>query len=215
MSNREIAVQLESVASFLRLTEAFRPVKGFLPIPQGWLLCLLAAHGEGRGQIVEIGSFMGHSTCWLAEGTRTANREKVHAIDHFTGSPEHQKGGTSETPEIVNSGSTFSRFQANIAFAGLQDWVTPIVSDSLCAAAKWQGGVIRLLFIDGDHSYEASKADFAAWSPFVGPRGYIAFHDIDAWPGVTRFYNELMAPGQKTFKEMFVACTLRVVQRLR
>lgn len=37
---------------------------------------------------------------------------------------------------------------------------------------------IDFLFIDGDHSYNGVKKDFEDYSPFVGPGGIIAFHDI-------------------------------------
>ncbi|MGH9349333.1 MAG: class I SAM-dependent methyltransferase [Vicinamibacterales bacterium] len=38
---------------------------------------------------------------------------------------------------------------------------------------------LDLLFIDGDHTYEAVKADFELYSRFVSPSGAIAFHDIN------------------------------------
>jgi predicted O-methyltransferase YrrM len=37
---------------------------------------------------------------------------------------------------------------------------------------------LDFLFIDGDHSYSGVKKDFEDYSPFVGPGGIIAFHDI-------------------------------------
>ncbi|MGA2687142.1 MAG: class I SAM-dependent methyltransferase [Candidatus Korobacteraceae bacterium] len=40
------------------------------------------------------------------------------------------------------------------------------------------GHPLDLLFIDGDHSYNAVKADFIHYSPMVRPGGLIVFHDI-------------------------------------
>jgi cephalosporin hydroxylase len=40
------------------------------------------------------------------------------------------------------------------------------------------GDVVDLLFIDGDHSYAGVKQDFEMYSPLVGDRGIVAFHDI-------------------------------------
>jgi predicted O-methyltransferase YrrM len=40
------------------------------------------------------------------------------------------------------------------------------------------GRKIDFLFIDGDHSYEGVKADFANFSPMVRNGGLIAFHDV-------------------------------------
>lgn len=36
---------------------------------------------------------------------------------------------------------------------------------------------IDILFIDGDHHYEAAVKDYELWSPMVRVGGYIAFHD--------------------------------------
>jgi predicted O-methyltransferase YrrM len=40
------------------------------------------------------------------------------------------------------------------------------------------GKSIDLLFIDGDHSYEGVKKDFADYAPLVRSGGLVAFHDI-------------------------------------
>ena len=58
------------------------------------------------------------------------------------------------------------------------------------------GGVVDLLFIDGDHSYEGVKRDFEMYSRLVRRGGLIAFHDIVPGPeelvgGVPRFWREL------------------------
>lgn len=57
---------------------------------------------------------------------------------------------------------------------------------------------IDLLFVDGDHAYDAVKRDWKEWSPHVSDDGYVAFHDalVDApWMnedfGSARFVHEL------------------------
>jgi predicted O-methyltransferase YrrM len=40
------------------------------------------------------------------------------------------------------------------------------------------GRLIDLLFIDGDHTYEGVKQDYAMYAPLVTAGGMIAFHDI-------------------------------------
>jgi predicted O-methyltransferase YrrM len=42
----------------------------------------------------------------------------------------------------------------------------------------FQDQPIDFLFIDGDHTYEGVRTDFAAYGPMVRPGGVIAFHDI-------------------------------------
>lgn len=183
---------LKAIATCADDAQRLQHVNGYLLDIQGYTLMKLACDGPGVGAIVEIGSFMGRSTCFLALGSQRAHREVVHAVDHFTGSPEHQAGANCEIPAIVQDGTTFHEFEKNIAQAGVGDYVRPIQASSREAAAAWDGP-IRLLFIDGDHSYEASREDFEAWVPFVVPGGLIAFHDIGHWPGVTQFYKELLA----------------------
>ncbi len=56
-------------------------------------------------------------------------------------------------------------------------------------------GVLDVLFIDGDHTYEGVKADFDMYGPLVRKGGIIGFHDIALSPtsdyGVEKFWNEI------------------------
>jgi predicted O-methyltransferase YrrM len=52
-----------------------------------------------------------------------------------------------------------------------------------------QGNPIDVLFIDGDHTYEGVRADFATYSQLVSPGGLVGLHDIvpedgQQFPGV-------------------------------
>lgn len=203
------------VVEFLRASARCANIQGYLHEIEGYALYALAARGPGEGAIVEIGSFMGRSTCWLASGSMSAGRERVVAVDHFQGSPEHQRGGTHEVSEIAGEGTTFHRFMDNVRAAGLEQHIDVIRKGSLEGVADWSGP-IRLLFIDGDHSYDASRADFDAWSPFVVRGGLVALHDVGAWEGVTRFFQELgsgrYAGG--AFREVMGVNSLRVLERV-
>jgi predicted O-methyltransferase YrrM len=200
---------LEPIVEYHNFGAAVADIEGFLLNVEGWVLQQLAARGPGVGAIVEIGSYQGRSTCWLANGTKAMGREKVTAVDHFEGSPEHQLGAKCESPLITDQGSTFAAFKANIERMGFTDYVQPIVASSAKAVQEWTGP-IRLLFIDGDHSYERAQEDFELWSPFVVPEGVMCFHDINQGPGVTRFYNELTATGRVV--QSFVINSLAVCQ---
>ncbi|MFZ7124651.1 MAG: class I SAM-dependent methyltransferase [Desulfobacterales bacterium] len=58
------------------------------------------------------------------------------------------------------------------------------------------GKLLDFAFIDGDHTYEGVKKDFAHYAPLVRPGGIIGFHDILPRPDmpsiqVDRFWSEL------------------------
>lgn len=58
------------------------------------------------------------------------------------------------------------------------------------------GQRLDLLLIDGDHSYDGVRGDFAMYGPLVRPGGLIAIHDIVPGPaervgGVPRFWQEI------------------------
>jgi len=218
MLSGPVALRLTALGEFYAAAGAISSIPGWLHDAEGFALMTLAAHDEVRGAVVEIGSFKGRSTCWLASGLKRraasdpgAKPAAVHAIDHFTGSPEHRPEGTHPDPDIAAHGSTLPAFRANVARLGLGEFVEPVVSPSLAAAARWQGGPIRLLFIDGDHSYQASRADFHGWKPHLAPRALLCFHDVNGWEGVTRFYQELIA-ANRSFTEVAAINSLRVVR---
>jgi predicted O-methyltransferase YrrM len=59
---------------------------------------------------------------------------------------------------------------------------TLVVGDSLKTVPEFRREnpdiAFDLIFIDGDHSYDAVKADFLAYSPLVRAGGLVALHDI-------------------------------------
>jgi predicted O-methyltransferase YrrM len=203
---------LGTINDFLTWQHRFAGVEGFLHDLEGYVLMQLAAKGGGVGAIVEIGSFMGRSTAFLAAGSKMAGRERVVAVDHFRGSIEHQAGGTFANATLIQHGTTFHRFQQNLQRLGLDDHVITIQNSSANAAKTWQGPV-RLLFIDGDHAYESCRQDFEAWAPFLVPHGLVCFHDVTNYEGVARFYQELLA-GRRGYQEVAGVVSMKIVEKV-
>jgi predicted O-methyltransferase YrrM len=139
-------------------------VEGWLSDDQGRALHAAASATTGRGAIVEIGSWKGRSTIWLASGARRA-RHRVVAIDPHAGSHEDP------------SASTFDAFRTNLERAGLAGQVEVMVMTSADAARTMEGPV-ELLFVDGDHSREGAARDADLWLPRVLPGGVVMFHDV-------------------------------------
>lgn len=208
-----MAEQLKGVEDFICWYPKFSDIFGYLDALEGYTLKLYAEKGPGAGEIVEIGSFMGKSTCWLAAGLKQRDAvEKVWAVDHFRGSPEHQSNQSCECKELIDVGTTFQQFRHNLKSVNLEDFVVPLKGDSESVVKNWTEP-IRLLFIDGDHSYEAVEKDFKLWSRFVVPGGIIIFHDVGKWLGPTQFYQQLMQANHQ-YQAVMSVSSVRVIARL-
>jgi Methyltransferase domain len=131
--------------------------------------------------IVEIGSFKGRSTCFLAFGCR-GTKKRVFAIDTFNGN-ECDFGYR----------DFFGEFSENIERSGLSKYVRPIVGTSREVSKRWNEP-IHLLFIDGSHRYDDVMEDFRGFFPHVVPGGTVALHDVNGaggdWPDVFRVWDE-------------------------
>jgi predicted O-methyltransferase YrrM len=198
---------------FTAIDQDFQQIHGWLSCQEARTLLLLAAYAPLDQPIVEIGSFKGLSTCYLALGSALAARGPLTAIDHFRGSPEHQLGQFEQVAEIVANGSTFETFHNNLHQRGLWPMVKPMVMTAAAAASHWQGP-IGLLFLDAEHTWEATERDFNLFAPFVVPGGLVAFHDAenDVWPEVRDFYSALVA--QPGWMSVLAADTMRVAIKL-
>jgi predicted O-methyltransferase YrrM len=156
--------------------------KGFLAEEEGQRLFELALELSPRGLCLEMGSYCGKSTLYLAEGCRLARGHPLVAVDHHRGSPEHQPGEESFDPDLYDepSGrvSTFGAFESNLLAADLGDWVVPVVASSEVAGRALADLSFALVFIDGSHSLEEVRRDFASWAPRIAPGGCLAVHDL-------------------------------------
>ena len=168
--------ELEDISQVHRIT---RGIDGWLTELEGAALYHAAMYGPGEGTIVEIGSFKGKSTVWLASASKKAGRELVYAIDTHLGSPEHRIGEELAS-HMPPEGTTEFVFRENIKQAGVEDWVVPFVMSSDDVLKLWRDP-IRLLFIDAEHAYAAVRNDFLGWQQHVVVGGLVAFHDVDRW----------------------------------
>lgn len=145
-------------------------VDGWLGKREGPYLYVLAEFASPLGAVVEIGSWKGKSTIWLAKACEAVPGARIFAID------PHREGSEQE-------------FRRNVKMAGVDAILTPIVAPSVEALKGWDRP-IGLLWIDGDHRYESVKSDFFGWEPFVVEGGVVAFHDTYSWEGVRRVVDE-------------------------
>jgi len=165
-----------------RALELSRSVPGFLGDREARFLALLAACTPADGAIVEIGSYKAKSTLLLASVAARYGLSPVVAIDPHT--------GPSITDPQVAGASSFEEFVTGIRAARLENHVEIRRALSRDAAKGWSRP-IRLLWIDGDHTYQGTSEDFALFSPFLSNGAIVAMHDaLHAYEGPLRVFVE-------------------------
>lgn len=156
--------------------QALEQVESGITDSEGECLYNLARNSYSDQAIVEIGSWKGGSTIWLAKGSEAGGRAKVYAIDPHKGTAESSPHGETNT-EII--------FRQNIKRAGVDHIVNPLIMKSEEAITVWTQA-ISLLWIDGSHEYEDVLKDFTLYEPYLQPGGIVAFHDSWTFLGPRR-----------------------------
>lgn len=203
-----------------RLLEAARRAIGFMPEDEGLALYEAAVEAARLGPLLEIGSYCGKSTLYLAAGARDAPGPSiVFSIDHHRGSEEHQPGEEYHDPRLVDAGGrvdTLAAFRETIEQAGVSDVVVAIVASSEMVARHWSTP-LGMVFIDGGHSSDAARADLESWSPHVLPGGSLAIHDVfpdpaDGGRPPFEIYERALSSGE--FQQTSEQGSLRVLKRV-
>lgn len=164
-----------------------RAAPGYLTEREARFLALAAAAAPGHGAILEIGSFKGKSTVGLASIAAWYGLGRVVAVDPFT-APAHTD------PNLRGAASSYDDFCRTLAAAGLTHQVEVHQAVSRDVARGWQRP-IRLLWIDGDHTYAGAKEDLDLFAPHLVDGGIVALHDVlHPFEGPIRvFVEELLA----------------------
>ena len=127
------------------------------------------------GKIVEIGSFLGRSTHYLATSLMNANKEnvKIYCVDTFEGSSEHVN--------LKLPKDFFSIFKENLKFFIGREMVIPCQgrSDSEDILNKFEDGSIDYIMVDGAHEHEPVLDDIENWWPKLKSDGVMLGDDFD------------------------------------
>jgi predicted O-methyltransferase YrrM len=182
------ALQSELMAIIEKIRDS--DTDGWLTPGEGTFLYMAAQSCTGNGDIVEIGSWKGLSTTFIAKGSKAGKNVKVYAIDPHTGSPEHKE----KYPNI----DTYEEFKTNLHDLDVDDIVIPIKATSAEVAADWNKP-IELIFIDGAHEYKQVKQDFDVWYPYLIEGGMIALHDTTGWEGPAKVAKEEIVESGKFY----------------
>ena len=199
--------------------ELLASTKGFLDEEEGRCLYEIALEASRLGPCLEIGSYCGKSTLYLAAACQK-NNGILFSVDHHRGSEEQQPGEAYFDPDLVDPQSggvdTFKAFRTTIERGRLEETVVPLVSRSEVAARLW-ATALSLVFIDGGHSMEAASTDYHAWSGHILPGGFLLIHDIFTDPsrgGQAPHHIYNLAIDSGLFQKVKMVKTLGVLQRV-
>ncbi len=197
--------------------------KGFMPAEEGDALhaaALVAAEAVPGAPFVEVGSYCGRSTIWLAAAARQAGTV-VFAVDHHRGSEENQAGWEHHDPEVVDRDvgriDTLPMFRRALFDAGLEPYAIAVVGESPVVAAHWTTPA-ALVFIDGGHGADPARQDYAGWAPKIAGGGTLAIHDVfpDPADGGRPPYEDIYLPAIESGRFVLTSATgsLRVLRRV-
>ena len=139
----------------------------------------------GLGLFIEIGSYFGATSVILAEVLRRQGikgHSKLYCIDTW-----HNNG--------MSEGKRYTLDFFRKSVAPWSDYIVKVIGDSRRVPPPLDGEY-DLLFIDGDHSYEACLSDAKRFSPQIRLGGKVVFHDHDPrFPGVVRTIGKMLESG--------------------
>jgi len=127
------------------------------------------------GKIVEIGSFLGRSTHYLATSLMNANKEqvKIYCVDTFEGSSEHSP--------LKLPNDFLHLFKENLKFFIGREMVIPCQgrSDDKDLINKFEDESIDYIMVDGAHEHEAVMEDIENWWPKLKKEGVMFGDDFN------------------------------------
>lgn len=136
---------------------------------------------------VEVGvACGGHADAIL---TQCPGVEKLYGVDPYSNRPDYN--------DLMN----LPQETLDAMYADIVDFMQGYASrfelmrlESTHAAVLFNESALDFAYIDAEHTYDACKADIAAWYPLIRPGGVLSGHDYGGgFPGVTRAVDEFVA----------------------
>jgi predicted O-methyltransferase YrrM len=143
-------------------------------------------------KIAEIGVYKGRCTAmWNVELINRGVNYEYFAIDHFTGSTEHNHSIDYYNITLEN-------------LKPIDGKVKIIKNDSLDECKNYPDSFFDVVYIDASHDYESVKEDILTWLPKVKKGGIICGDDYYSdWPGVIKAVNEIFDKDFNTLQRQW------------
>jgi predicted O-methyltransferase YrrM len=141
-----------------------------------------------RGKLLEIGSYLGASACYIALTINRSSTSRLYCVDTW------ENDAMSEGQQ-----KTYFRFLHNTA--PYHDRIVTLRGTSAEIAQSFDKP-LNFIFFDGDHSYTGIKEDVDIWLPKLESGGLVVFHDIGWAEGVQRVVREEIKPIAKAEQQL-------------
>lgn len=149
------------------------------------------APDDKPSRFVELGSFLGQSTAYMATRIRDSGKPiTFYAVDLWRLDPRNDHNGY-----IAKYGDNiFPQFLKNMEACGVKDYVHPVPESTTEAALGFRSQIstsnsceiknddsglsFDFIFVDASHQYEDVYRDLVNYWPLVAEGGTMAGHDI-------------------------------------
>jgi len=201
-----IKLQYGNVVDLDALADISTSIPGMISHKSGQFLYSLCYFQEIEGDVVEIGSWQGRSTSFLARAVQNSDNGNFFAIDHFRGNVGKENAYIVDREDLSD---LEKNFVANMKRVGLSEHVTLLNMPNHEAILKLGDIGLRFLFIDGDHTKEGVEKDIELFFPLLLPGAIIVFDDFSrAFPELIEAVDKLTSERKfskiMTYKETLV-----------
>ena len=162
----------------------------------------LAQAASDDDTIVEVGVFLGRSSCYMMEELkRLGRRTRFYCVDLFKITPDDADTGgdgcmpwdenAREWKERMGYDALYDCAKFYLTHGPASDRLTEMIQgDSAATAARFGDGTVKVVFIDASHRYPNVKKDLEAWWPKVKVGGFLTGHDWVSGEEVRRAVTE-------------------------
>lgn len=161
----------------------FHELDGWFDFSDIYELAIRRSSATRDPTFVEVGCYLGKSTCYMAEALiERACSATLHIVDTFCGD------------QNIGAANFHAQFVQNMIGTGVWDRLNEVhVADSVRFAESMPLDSVDFVFIDAEHTFESVARDLAAWWPRVRAGGLMAGHDYTDWfPGLRGAVDEFV-----------------------
>ena len=197
----------QNIVSLEALAVIADTVPGMITTYSGKLMYSMCYLQPEQGDVVEVGSWQGRSSVFLAKAVSESKNGSFYAIDHFKGNVGKEHFYVIGKKDLTDLKDGFNK---NIKRVGLSNVVNLLDMPNNEAAKKYkiQNKKIRFLFIDGDHSGEGVKKDIDLFFPMLIDGAVVVFDDFsNRFPGLLKEIDNVLKKNQHS-RVMVYANTL-------